>query len=56
MNNYEKIKNMTIDEMAEMFAFFKRCLDCINYDSFPINYNNRNNVEHTKQWLEKECE
>lgn len=29
MNNYEKIKSMTIDEMAEYSSVFQRCSFCI---------------------------
>lgn len=60
MNNYEKIKSMSIDEMAEFidkyFACFlcdtllnKKNTDCENFciDKRP---------ERIKQWLQKECE
>ena len=40
MNNYEKIKNMTIDEMAEWLAL----------------YFTQYGLEETKQWLQQESE
>lgn len=69
MNNFEKIKNMTLDEMAE---FFKEqfdeyeehfgCYSCINYGTHHHNpqecgdceyYNCGGNI---KQWLQQESE
>lgn len=29
MNNFEKIKNLTLDEMAEFSSIFQRCCFCI---------------------------
>lgn len=44
MNNYEKIKNMTVDEMAEYFD------DVANILEFATD------KEKIKQFLEQECE
>lgn len=48
MTNYEKIKNMTIEEMAEIFCKIdfdvnEKCPEC-------------NCASCTKQWLESETE
>ncbi len=60
MNNFEKIKSMNIDEMAEMEAvlissiFFK--IDAIlglNLDYKKITQMNKNDI---KQWLESEVQ
>lgn len=45
MNNYEKIKNMSIDEMAEVFNG-KFCEECGCAEYFDDNY--------YKNWLESE--
>jgi hypothetical protein len=60
MNNFEKIKAMNIDEMAEFFV------TCINSDEVvadleytspvlpDIYYDSKKCVKDTKQWLESE--
>lgn len=60
MNNFEKIKSMNIDEMAEFFV------TCINSDEvvadleytspvlLDIYYDSKKCVKDTKQWLESE--
>lgn len=55
MNNFEKIKNMTIEEMAKLFACLsKRCINCTYYDALPIIYCNKECFNYSKQWLESE--
>lgn len=36
MNNYERIKNMTIDEMAEKISLLKSCINTVCDDDCPI--------------------
>ena len=44
MNNYEKIKDMSVDEMAEfLMDWFMRCM----MGNAPLN---------VKEWLEREAE
>ena len=56
MNNYEKIKNMTLDEMAEFMqivnveSLCKRCLGCDSEDE-EIGCDNG-----IKLWLQQESE
>lgn len=63
MNNYERIKNMSIDEMAEFSSVFQRCSFCI----VSKKYKNMTKVnmeecrklsckEGCKKWLEAESE
>jgi hypothetical protein len=53
--NYEKIKNMNIDEMAEYLSNIAGCAFCI-YE-FEQDCNQAVGcVCSIKQWLEKECE
>lgn len=47
MNNYEKIKNMSIDEMA---------LYLISYELYQILKNKPLKYKNIKQWLESESE
>lgn len=63
MNNFEKIKAMDIDEMAEFLFLLQNgkicgCSDCNNlccddlmYANKPFDYLCK---EHIKQWLESE--
>ena len=44
MNNYQKIKNMSIDEMAELF------------NGWDFVYAIAKSKDGIKQWLQKECE
>ena len=44
MTNYDKIRNMTIDEMAELFD------DCV----FLCNIAGQSSQDGIKQWLESE--
>lgn len=67
--NFEKIKNMTVEEMAEYFheVFDENkehfgCLSCINYNTHHHNYTECKNCEYwncggdIKQWLQLESE
>ena len=47
MNNFEKIKNMTLDEMAEFL------LDVYYQAETIVNFGR---TEYIKQWLQQECE
>lgn len=56
MNNYEKIKNMSVDEMAEFYYDYFECALC------PCEWTSENEdcaddcYDAIKQWLLKECE
>ena len=56
MNNYERIKNMTIEEMVQLFMSIRYdllcnyCLGCaMDDDNNPITC-----LEQVKKWLESE--
>lgn len=55
--NYEKIKNMTVDEMAK---FLRNCDDCYQLCVGAPICHNTNRTQYCemfiKQWLEQECE
>ena len=51
MTNYEKIKNMTIEEMAKLFTRYYHCGFCVNHPSFYL----RECYEGTKKFLESEA-
>lgn len=53
MNNFERIKNMSLDEMAEFFGNYFRCDDCPMLDSEDCGA--RCNIAF-KQWLEREAQ
>ena len=64
MNNYEKIKNMTLDEMAEFIfnTYFpcsskRHCVNCsmIIQDFCELTNDYKNKAE-MKQWLQQESE
>lgn len=60
MNNYERIKAMTLDEMAEHHALFARAvikgaLTALNLK--PVNYPPLEvSIKNQKQWLQAESE
>lgn len=59
MNNYEKIKNMTIEEMARFFKHIKNyiCKLCIyNNNEYNCYSDNLSCFDGIKQWLESEVE
>lgn len=58
MNNYERIKNMSIDEMAEMITNFNinsLCDYCVGCECFSEDDEDICD-KGLKQWLEQECE
>lgn len=59
MNNYKRIKNMSIDEMAEWIVccqedFAKNVLNDFNLVSFYDYGRSENAIEMNKQWLLQE--
>ena len=52
MTNYERIKNMSIDEMAD---YLIDCCNCPN-DMFLCGSKGSVSEKHIKQWLESEVE
>lgn len=55
MTNYEKIKNMSVEEMAELlqesqFCMFVHGTECI------YGWHESDCKEHAKQWLESEVD
>lgn len=55
MNNYEKIKNMTLDEMAEWYKDHVPCGNCDLYD-YCIKSKHTICTKVIKQWLQQESE
>ena len=55
MNNYERIKNMTLDEMAE-FLDMSPCNHCADIAKKIKCYCLKNCRKYIKQWLESESE
>ena len=53
MNNFEKIKQMNIYELAEFITIENYCLYC-RYDM--NNCENKDCIEGVKQWLQSESE
>lgn len=53
MNNFDKIKNMTLDEMAELLST-DCALRCPKYMQYKKCYGNCQ--ENVKQWLQAESE
>ena len=65
MNNYERIKNMSLDEMAEFISAIEFCgdTDCNSKDCFIKRKGFESLCRLTsyyssgaKQWLKEECE
>ena len=56
MNNFEKIKSLTLDEMAELYDELN--VDCAGYHcpAFKICANLQNCKVAFKQWLQQESE
>lgn len=57
MNNFERIKNMSLDEMARKLT--RIISDCCEYCPLQEDCkdeNIHNCRESVKQWLQKECE
>lgn len=62
MTNYERIKNMSVDEMAVCFSKFSQCDNCLAED-FCNKINNRDDdsvmmscEQRLKEWIESESE
>ena len=55
MTNYERIKSMSIDEMADYFNEIFDCCNCPN-DMFLCEGNGYVCTKYIKQWLESEVE
>ena len=55
MTNYEKIKAMSVKEMAEFLDFNCQCIICIHKDECKVD-GTFDCTEGTKKWLEKEAE
>ena len=55
MNNYEHIKTMTLEEMAELFGeYYGRddfCTRCINL--YPDCYDKKTKKSHCTKWIKK---
>lgn len=51
MNNYERIKNMNIDEVAELISTGNVCYQCAYEDE---NCTNKSCREGHKKWLQSE--
>ena len=57
MNNFEKIKQINIDEMAEFLRKFSNCSFCNLYLKPKTCSNCKQNYERPfKNWLKSECE
>lgn len=62
MNNYERIKNMSVEEMAEMLSEIWDCNECTEHERLSDNPLLKNEncdnkcFEHCKEWLESEAE
>lgn len=55
MNNFNKIKAMNIDEIAEFIMCQNMCFKCVNKE-LPICKEKQNCKSGIKQWLEQEIE
>ena len=57
MTNYERIKNMSVEEMAgEITGKIDDCPDCICYSQCDGYENNNTCISKIIQWLESEVE
>lgn len=60
MNNFEKIKQMDIDEMAEFVRLLRSCDDVICDNCFlnksSFNKICANNIANYREWLQEESE
>ena len=55
ITNYERIRNMSVDEMAEYLNGIFDCCNCPN-DMFLCESNGNVCTKYIKQWLESEAE
>lgn len=62
MNNYERIKNMSVEKMAEKLSEIWDCNDCTEHKRLSDNALLKSETcdnkcfEHCKEWLESEVE
>lgn len=58
MKNIDKIRQMTVDELAELLCWvdYTLCEKCLANDYCDILDNNDTCGETVKKWLLKECE
>ena len=56
MTNYEKIKSMSVEEMAEFLGDTPEICDFCVYEGSCHNNLNTNCIDGTKLWLEQEAE
>ena len=57
MNNYEKIKQMTIEEMAEHFLNIRNtCITCVAFLETCNGDSENDCIDNIKQWLLQEVE
>ena len=56
MNNFEKIKNMTLDEMAELLTFWECDNGCVYGKMADCLDDNKGCYKGIKQWLQQESE
>ena len=56
MNNYERIKQMSIDEMATFLDDGFGCYECSRYELNPKSCNYNDCSICLRQWLQEECE
>lgn len=57
MNNFERIKNMTVDEMVKFLDEGFSCYECeLYFRDFFKECKNENCLKACKQWLLQECE
>ena len=56
LTNYEKIKNMTIEEMADFINNITECSCCNNLISREVCCNEENCKKNKLLWLKQECE
>ena len=54
MTNYERIKSMSVEEMADYFNEIFDCCNCPN-DMFLCESNGNVCTKYIKQWLESEA-
>lgn len=55
MKNYERIKNMSIDEMAEFIQYVQSTtLRCLCYSDICEGFGGKPCIPGIKQWLESE--
>lgn len=53
MTNYDRIKSMSVEEMADMFFYSWSCEFCVVHDKCKEN-NYENCIKNVKQWLLQE--